>query len=247
MTQTHTIETIESTEYTTANYKNGLIAGIPIGLGYLFVSFTFGMTAILAGLTPYEALLMSASNCTSAGQLAGVNLLVGQSNYLELLVTVSIINSRYFLMSTSLSQKLHPSMTFLKRLIISFGMTDEVFAVNSVEVKDVTFSFFMGVFTFPFIGWSLGTLSGALVDNLMNEPMQHAASIAMYCMFIALVLPPSKHHKDIRFVVVLTLIFRVLFATLPFLNQISEGYTIILCGIFASLIGSFRYQEEKLT
>lgn len=243
---THTLEEFPTTEYIKPTYKNGFIAGIPIGLGYLFVSFTFGMTAIIAGLSPFEAVLMSASNCTSAGQLAGTNLIIGHSSYLELLITVSIINSRYFLMSTALSQKLHPSMTFMKRLIISFGMTDEVFAVTSVEVKDVTFSFFMGVFTLPFIGWTSGTLLGALIDSLMNPAMQHAASIAMYCMFIALVLPPAKHHADIRFVVLLTLVLRVLISLVPILNQISGGYSIIICGVTSAIIGAYRYHEEAL-
>ncbi|MBN2222180.1 MAG: AzlC family ABC transporter permease, partial [Vallitaleaceae bacterium] len=104
-------------EFLQPTYCNGLKAGIPIALGYIVVSFTFGMTAVLSGMSPIQAILMSLTNLTSAGQFAGLGLITGSSNYLELLVTVSIINIRYLLMSTALSQKL-VQMSLGKRMFL---------------------------------------------------------------------------------------------------------------------------------
>jgi predicted branched-subunit amino acid permease len=237
-------EKLLSTEYVSPTFANGLKSGIPIGLGYIFVSFTFGMTASLGGFTFFEALFMSMTNLTSAGQFAGMQLINLGTPYLEMIITVGIINIRYLLMSTALSQKIDANMPMIKRLIISFGVTDETFSVASVEVEKVTFNYFMGLLFFPYIGWTVGTLLGSLMDNLLNPSMQSAASIALYCMFIALVLPPFKHHKDIRFVVVITIIIRLIMTLVPILNQISSGYSIILSACIAAAMGGMIYKEE---
>jgi len=239
-------EKLTSTEYVSPTFSNGLKAGIPIGLGYLVVSFTFGMTACLGGFNYIEALFMSMTNVTSAGQFAGMQLINAGSPYLEIMITVGIINIRYLLMSTALSQKINTNMPIIKRLIISFGITDETFSVASVEVETVTFNYFMGLISIPYLGWALGTLLGSLMDNLLNPAMQSAASIALYCMFIALVLPPSKHHKDIRLVVILTMIIRLIMTITPLLNQISSGYSIIISACIAALIGGLIYKDDNV-
>lgn len=240
-----TMEATDNTDYVQATFLNGLKAGLPIGLGYLIVSFTFGMTACLNGFTPFEAIFMSMSNVTSAGQFAGMQLINAHATYLELMVTVGIINIRYLLMSAVLSQKLSDKMTLLQRFLISFGVTDEIFTVALVEVKEVTFTYFVGLFTLPYLGWSLGTVFGSLMDNILNPHMQSAASIALYCMFIALVLPPSKHHKDIRFVVILTVVFRVVMTITPVLNKVSTGYSIIFCALVAAFIGAIKFKPSN--
>lgn len=237
-------EQIYKSEYVSPTFTNGLKAGIPIGLGYLVVSFTFGMTACLGGFSYFDALFMSMTNVTSAGQFAGMQLINNGAPYLEIMVTVAIINIRYLLMSTALSQKLDTKMSLLKRMILSFGVTDETFSVASVEVETVTFRYFMGLISIPYLGWALGTLLGSLMDNLLNPAMQSAASIALYCMFIALVLPPSKHHKDIRFVVFVTIIIRLIMTFTPVLKDISSGYSIILSACIAAMVGGLIYKEE---
>ena len=229
-------------EFLPATYWNGLKAGIPIALGYIVVSFTFGMTAVLSGMSPIQAILMSLTNLTSAGQFAGLGLITGSSNYLELLVTVSIINIRYLLMSTALSQKL-VRMSLGKRMLLSFGVTDETFSVALVEVEEITFSYFFGLITLPIFGWTLGTTLGSFMDQFLSPQMQSAASIALYCMFIALVLPPAKHHKDIRFVVILTIVIKLAFDYLPLLGQISSGYRMIFSACIASIVGAIRFRE----
>lgn len=229
-------------DFLPATYCNGLKAGIPIALGYIVVSFTFGMTAVLSGMSPLQAILMSLTNLTSAGQFAGLGLITGSSNYIELLLTVSVINIRYLLMSTALSQKL-TQMPLYKRLILSFGITDETFSVALVEVKEITFPYFLGLISLPIGAWTLGTILGSFMDQLLSPQMQSAASIALYCMFIALVLPPAKHHKDIRFVVLMTIVLKLIFDFLPLLEQISSGYRIIFSASLAAVLGAVRYKE----
>ncbi len=242
---TKPMEHLTSNEYVEATYINGLKAGIPIALGYIVVSFTFGMTACLHGFTFFEAMFMSMTNLTSAGQFAGMQLITAGAPYLEMMVTVFIINIRYLLMSTALSQKINPKLSTVKRLLLSFGITDETFSVASVEVETVTFRYFIGLVTLPYWGWALGTLLGSLMDNVLNPDMQSAASIALYCMFIALVLPPSKHHHDIRFVVITTIIVRLILIFTPMLDRISAGYSMILAACIASFIGALRYHDKK--
>lgn len=237
----HPIEELNQNDIVNSTFMNGFKAGLPIGLGYLIVSFTFGMTACLNGFTPWEAILMSMTNVTSAGQFAGMQLITMHADYFELMLTVGIINIRYMLMSAALSQKLSDKMTLIQRLIIAFGITDEVFSVALVEVKEITFAYFVGLFSLPFLGWTFGTALGTIMDNFMNQQLQNSAAIALYCMFIALVLPPAKHHKDIRFVVLLTILLRICFTVVPVLNQITSGYSIIICASISAFIGALRY------
>ncbi|WZL80085.1 AzlC family ABC transporter permease [Vallitaleaceae bacterium 9-2] len=237
------MQNMTSNEFVTPTYMNGLKAGFPIALGYLVVSFTFGMTACLNGFTLYEAVFMSMTNVTSAGQFAGMNLLISGTKYVELLLTVSIINIRYLLMSTALSQKISRTMPLYQKFILAFGVTDETFTVASVEVETITFPYFMGLVTLPYLGWSGGTFFGSLMDTFLNPDMQHAAAIALYCMFIALVLPPMKHHKNIRHVVFATMLIRLTMLLLPVVNQLSSGYAIILSACIGAFYGA--YLEHK--
>jgi predicted branched-subunit amino acid permease len=234
-----------SSTFVSPTYINGLKAGFPIALGYLVVSFTFGMTACLSGFTIFEAVFMSMSNVTSAGQFAGMNLLITGTKYTELLLTVGIINIRYLLMSTALSQKIPLGMPLYQQLIMAFGVTDETFTVASVEVETVTFSYFMGLITLPYLGWSAGTFFGSLMDIFLSPSMQSSAAIALYCMFIALVVPPMKHQASIRKVVFVTMFIRLMMLILPIVNQISSGYSIIIAACIGALYGAYRDSKQK--
>lgn len=226
-------------------YINGLKSGVPIALGYFLVSFTFGMTGSLMGMNPIDLIIMSMTNLTSAGQFAGTSLILSGASYLEIFTTVGIINIRYTLMSTAISQKLEQHLPLYKRLILAFGITDETFTLAMVDVKNISFAYFSGLVTLPYIGWGSGTALGALSDNLMSDELQSAASIALYCMFIALVMPPSKHKKDIRFVCLLTVAIRVLMTITPIIQDISAGYSIIIAAILAAFISAVRFSESS--
>lgn len=214
-------------------YKNGLIKGIPIGLGYISVSITFGMIAVRGGLDIKTAVLISMTNLTSAGQFGGVELILNNATLMELALTTFIINIRYALMSFGISQKLeHTSL--IKRMLLACGVTDEVYALAAVQKGKLSFEFVLGLITIPYIGWSLGTLIGAISTTFMPQMLQDALGIALYGMFLAIIIPASKRDKYILFAVVISIGISIVLFYTPILKSISTGFSIII----SSLIGA---------
>ena len=178
-----------------AEFRQGIRHGIPIALGYLSVSFAFGMKAAGDGLTVLQAVLISMTNLTSAGQIAALPLMVGGASLTEMALTQLTINLRYALMSLSLSRKLDGSMGTLQRLIFSFANTDEIFAVASSQPGKVGKHYLYGLMLTPWIGWSLGTLLGSAAGTLLPAFVRTALGIAIYGMFLAIILPPARQQK----------------------------------------------------
>ena len=219
------------------SFLRGLKSGIPIGLGYLSVSFTFGLMAISAGFTWWQALLISMTTVTSAGQFSGINTMIVPGQYIEMLISQFTINVRYSFMSVSLSQKTDKKFKGIYRFLLGLFMTDEIFAVASAEDK-VKRSFFFGLSVIPYIGWSLGTLSGALIGAFLPEVLMNALTIALYAMFIAIVTPPAKQHKNVLFAVIISVILSCAFYYLPILNSVSSGLTVSICAILAAVLAA---------
>lgn len=232
--------------YAKPTYLTGLKHGVPTSLGYFVVSFTFGMIAHLGGMSVFHATLISMTSLTSAGQFAGLNIMFDGGTYAELIIAMIVINSRYSLMATAMSQKLAQGTGLLKKALMSIFITDENFAVAMVEVEQITWQYYLGVATLPYIGWSSGTLMGAMVDSLLSQPMQNAASIALYCMFIALFIPPAKEQKPIRQVIFITIGIGLLLYYLPMFTFISTGYRIMLAAILGSVFGAVKYPQEEV-
>lgn len=230
--------------YAKPTYLTGLKHGIPTALGYFVVAFTFGMIAHLGGLSTFHATLISMTSLTSAGQFAGLNIMFANGAFTELIIAMIVINSRYSLMATAMSQKLAEGTTLLQKALMSVFITDENFAVAMVEVEHITWQYYLGVATLPYIGWSMGTLMGALVDNLLTSSMQNAASIALYCMFIALFIPPAREQKPIRQVIVITICIGLIFYYIPLFDPVSTGYKIMIAAILGSVYGAIRYPQE---
>ena len=173
----------------------GLRHGLPIGLGYLSVSFAFGIFSLGQGLSIWETLLISMTNLTSAGQLAGVPIIAAGGSLAELAVTQLVINLRYSLMSVSLSQKLHESVDLPHRFAVAFFNTDEVFAVASSRTEPLTKSYLYGLGVCPYLGWSLGTLAGALAGDILPASLTSALGITIYGMFVAIVIPAMRERR----------------------------------------------------
>lgn len=222
----------------------GVKHSIPTALGYLIVSFTFGMVACTGGLSIGEATLISMTSLTSAGQFSGLNIMLAGGTYLELILSMILVNCRYMLMSTALSQKIEPRLPVWKKLWMSAFITDENFSIAMVEVETITFRYFMGVVTLPYLGWATGTFLGSEMDELLTPAMQNAASIALYCMFIALFIPPAKEQKPIREVVIVTVALSMLLFFIPQLAGLSAGYKILLAAIAGALFGAIRHPVE---
>lgn len=222
-------------------FKRGIIDGIPIALGYLAVSFTFGIEASKHGLTILQATLLSLTNLTSAGQFAGLGIIVAGATYIEMAFTQLIINLRYCLMSCSLSQKLDSKSPFFHRFFMSYGITDEIFGICSAKAKSLSPFYCYGAICVASPGWALGTFLGALSGELLPARMLSALGVALYGMFIAIVIPPAKENKIIRGLVIVSMLSSFLFSITPILKNISSGFTIIILTIVIAGVAALLF------
>ena len=226
--------------------KRGLFDGIPIALGYLSVSFSFGIAAVVGGLSPLSAVLISLTNLTSAGQMAGLGIILGAGPFLEMVMTQFIINIRYFLMSLSLSQRLSPAFTLRHRLLAAFGITDEIFGVAASQKEPLLPRYMYGLILFPLLGWTLGTLLGAIAGNILPNDVRSALGIAIYGMFVAIVVPPAKRDRGVAVGVLIAIFISCLLAYLPLFSFVTSGFSIIISAVAAAAIAAaiFPIAEE---
>lgn len=229
------------------NFKRGIQDGIPIGLGYFAVSFTFGMMAVSGGLTAWQAVLISLTNLTSAGQFAGLGIIVAGGSMWEMALTQLVINLRYCLMSFSLSQKLENNISTGHRLAVAFGVTDEIFGVSASQEGRLSPWYNYGVMSMAIPGWTLGTLVGAVLGNVLPGFLVSALNVAIYGMFLAVIIPPAKKNKSVLGVVIGAMAVSTVFAVVPVLNKVSSGFVIIITTlIVAGLAAHFSpIPEEK--
>lgn len=216
------------------NFKWGLRDGLPICFGYLSVSFAFGIFATSSGLSLFESVMISIFNLTSAGQLAAVPIIASSGGFLELALTQLVINLRYALMSVSLSQRLGNSVRLRDRFLIAFANTDEVFAVASAQPTSVGRRYLFGLILTPPIGWTLGTLLGAAAGNILPPVVLSALGIAIYAMFIAIVIPVARADKKTALCALLSVMLSCAFYFIPTLKAIPSGFVIIICAVVAS-------------
>lgn len=226
-------------------WKQGFKDGIPICLGYFAVSFTFGLQCGMGGLSIFEATLISFTNLTSAGQFGGLDLIISQASYLEMAFTQLILNLRYILMSTSLSQKLDTKATIVQRLIVSHGITDEIFGVSMLTKGRLSPYYSYGVMSAAIPGWTIGTFVGIAIGNVLPNNVLNALSIAIYGMFIAIVIPPAKKDKIILLVVILSMFLSWLFSVLPLLNTISSGFKIIIVTLIIATLAAYFFPVKE--
>lgn len=229
------------------NFKRGIQDGIPIGLGYFAVSFTFGMMAVSGGLTAWQAVLISLTNLTSAGQFAGLGIIIAGGSMWEMALTQLVINLRYCLMSFSLSQKLEKNISTGHRLAVAFGVTDEIFGVSASQEGRLSPWYNYGVMSMAIPGWTLGTLVGAVLGNVLPGFLVSALNVAIYGMFLAVIIPPAKKNKSVLGVVIGAMAISTVFAVVPVLNKVSSGFVIIITTlIVAGLAAHFSpIPEEK--
>lgn len=220
-------------------FSKGLHDGIPICLGYLSVAFAFGIFAVSNGLTGFEAVLISMTNVTSAGQLAAVPIIATGGTLIELAVTQLVINLRYALMSISLSQKLDNKVRLADRFLISFVNTDEVFAVASSKDGLVSREYMFGLILTPYIGWAVGTLLGVVAGNVLPQIIISALGIAIYGMFIAIIVPQAKKNGKTALCILFAVALSCAFEYIPALNQVSKGFVIIISAVAASALFAF--------
>lgn len=225
------------------DFIKGMVQGIPIGLGYLSVSFGFGIMAVRAGLAVTEASLISLTNLTSAGQAAGVDVIASHGSLLEMALVQLTINIRYALMALSLSQKLSDSFTFPHRLLAAHGITDEIFGVCIAQPGKLNPFFMYGITLIAMLGWVLGTFLGAAAGELLPAAVTAALGIVLYGMFIAIIVPPSRKSKSILCVVLTAAALSCICKYL--IPALSSGFAVMICGIAASVLGAVLFPREE--
>lgn len=239
------LETVHTKTSSKNDFTYGLKRGLPICLGYIPVSFTFGLMVVEGGLPPWFAIFISISNLTSAGQFAGLGIILQNGSLFEVGITTVVINLRYMLMSLSLSQKIDPGMSFIKRALISYGVTDETFAIASIEPKTLTFSYMVGLIIPPVLGWAAGTTLGALISSVLPHSIQRAMGITLYAMFIAIVLPTAKKSKQVAIVVMIGITVNTIFTWLPLFGLLSGGWKLIITTIVAASVGAWLFPRKE--
>ena len=217
-------------------YRSGVSRGLPVGMGYFSVSFGFGAMAVSQGLNALDAALISLTNMTSAGQFAGLTVIVAAASLWEMVLTQLIINSRYALMSLALSQRMGQRIGILPRLLIAFFNTDEIFALAMSRREPLTLPYMLGLGTLPILGWTGGTLCGGLAGSVLPVSIRSALGVMLYGMFIAIVVPPARQERPVLAAVVLALVMSSLFAWVPALKTVSAGIAIVICTVAAAAV-----------
>ena len=217
------------------------MGGIPIALGYIPVSFGFGILAASGRLSALTATIISLTNITSAGQLAGLNILLAAGSVIEMLTAEFVINIRYGLMSISLTQKLDSSFGTLHRLICGFAMTDEIFAVAASQEGLIGTKYFYGLALLPMISWSASTLLGAVAGYFLPASVQSAMGIVLYAMFLAIILPPATKDRAVAVCVCASALLSVALRVIPALSGVSSGFAVVICALAAAVLAALLF------
>lgn len=228
-------------------FRRGIQNGVPIALGYLAVSFTLGIAARNAGLTAWQGAAASVTTVASAGEYAGFNVIQAGAGYIEMAIMMFVINARYLLMSCSLSQKLAPDLPLVHRLLIGWGITDEIFGVASVVPDKLNPWYNYGMMAISIPAWTIGTAIGIAVGNILPHHVVSALGVGLYGMFLAIIIPPGRKNKVIAGLVAISMAASLAMSVLPVVSHISSGMrTIILTVVIAGIAAvAFPIEEEE--
>ena len=227
-------------------FKQGILGGIPIGAGYFAVAFALGITARDIGMTVSQAFIMSAGMMASAGEYAALTLLSSGAGVFEIIMTCVIVNLRYFLMSCALTQKLDPDEKMVHRFGLAYCITDEIFALSSMVEGRLNPFYTYGIDIVSVCGWSFGTVVGMKAGNILPPWAVNALSVALFGMFLAVIVPPAKKDRFIGLLVVISMACSLIFAVVPVLSGISSGFKIIILTIvIAGIAAVIRPVDEE--
>ncbi len=224
-------------------YALGVRDSLPVGVGYFAVSFGFGVAAVQI-ISVVQATVMSLTNLTSAGQFAAIGVIAAASSLWIMLLTQLVINSRYALMSLALSQKLGKKFGLFQRLVIAFVNTDEIFALAMQRPVPLTVPYMYGLGLTPLIGWTSGTLLGALAGDILPSSVSTALGVALYGMFVAIVVPQTVESKPKRIAALLAAVLSCLFTWIPWLKTVDSGLAIVICTVVAAAICAALFPIE---
>ncbi|MBP3370356.1 MAG: AzlC family ABC transporter permease [Clostridia bacterium] len=229
-------------------FLKGMKAGIPIAMGYFAVAIALGINAVGAGITALQSAFASLLNNASAGEYIAFTLIAAEASYLELIAMEAVANSRYLLMSASLSQKLESGTSTLKRLLLGFTVTDEIFGVSMMQEGYISPYFTYGAFVVATTGWTGGTLLGALMGDILPASVVCALGVGLYGMFISVFVPEAKKNKIVAVLVIISFVLSAAFELLPYVKELSSGLRIIILTVIISLGAAifFPIKEEEV-
>ncbi len=228
-------------------FINGAKDGIPIAMGYFAVAFSLGIVAKKAGLNPLQGFISSFLNHASAGEYAEFTVILADASYIEMAIVILITNIRYLLMSCALSQKFHSGTSIVHRFFVGFGITDEIFGISIGRAGVLNPYYNYGAMTVALPGWSMGTALGIVAGNILPISVVSALSVALYGMFVAIIIPASKQNKIVGGVVIASFLASFAVSETPFFDSMSDSMkisllTVLIAGIAAAL---FPVKDES--
>lgn len=226
-------------------FKEGFKDGIPIALGYIAVSFSLGIAAKNAGLSPFQGFLVSFLNKASAGEYAAFRSIANNESYIQLALLTLVANARYFLMSSALSQRLDPKMPFFHRFFMVFDLTDEIFAIAIAKPGYVDPFYIYGAACVAVPAWTLAGTFGVIAGNILSQEIVRALTVSLYGMFLAIIFPQAKKDKTILLLIILSFIGSFIWDFLPIIQNISTGIKVILLTLILSSFAAIVYPLKE--
>lgn len=222
-------------------FGSGAKAGIPIALGYFAVAFSLGIKASAAGMSWYVGFISSILNHASAGEYAVIQTVSDNAGYLSMAIVTLVANCRYLLMSTALSQRISPNEKLGHKLLMGFGITDEIFAVGISQNGDINHNFVYGAMVTAIPAWATGTALGIIAGNILPKAVVTALSVAIYGMFLAIIIPPAKKNRAILILIILSFVLSFGLSELKRFVNLSDNTIIIALTILVSAIGAILF------
>lgn len=216
----------------------GLRDGIPIALGYYAVAFSLGILARFSGLDAPTGFFSSFFTRASAGEYGVYNLIGVGATYVEVILMSLIANLRYLLMSTAMTQKFRPDTPLWQRTLVACCMTDEVFGVSIVYPGRLAPSYTYGAALVSTVFWAAGTASGIIAGNLLPGNITLALNVALYGMFLAIIIPPARRDRAVGIAVAVSFLLSWLCSVMPLVSELSSGMRIILLTLIISSLAA---------
>lgn len=226
-----------------SDFRRGVQSGVSIGIGYFPVALTFGLLAKTTGLTLTETMLMSLIVYAGAAQYIALSLISLGTGAFEIILTTFIVNIRHFLMSASLIE-FSEEDRLGKRLIYAFGITDETFSVAATNEATVSSQYMFGLTSIAYLSWGINSGFGHLIGANLPQTLQESMSVALYAMFIGLLVPSLKKSVKAIFLAILAACFNSIFT---FGELLSTGWSIVvstlLSAVMIELVNSLKLRQ----
>ena len=225
--------------------QEGVRDGMPIALGYFVVAFTLGIAARNAGLSPFQGFLASFFNNASAGEYAAFIVIAADRPYLEMALITLVANARYLLMSCVLSQRFSPDASIWHRIFVGFDVTDEIFGISAARPAPLDPYYNYGAMLVALPGWSVGTAVGIIAGNALPAAVVSALSVALYGMFLAIIIPPARKNRVIGMFVAIAFAASFAASVLPVVSELSGGTRTILLTVILAAVAAAKYRRDE--